>query len=280
MPEAKRGQDYPKNMSGYARQLAVSDPFREVAIRDAIAALALPEGSRGLDVGCGIGPNTIRLAEAIGPAGHVTGVDTSSEFLVYGRDAAERAGLSGRTRFEEGDANRLPFDNDTFDWAWSSDCVGYAPSLRTQAIREMARVVRPGGTVAILIYSSQLLLPGYPVLEAHLNATSAGIAPFTRGTRPESHYLRATAWLREAGLTDLAAETFAQTFQAPLRHEVRDALISLIDMRWPGALAELPPEDRSLYERLTTPGSPDFILDHPDYCGFFTYTMFRGKVTT
>ncbi len=279
MPEAKRGQDDPKRMSEYARQLAVSDPFRELAIRDAIAALAMPQGSGGLDVGCGIGSNTLRLAEAVGPASHVTGVDTSSEFLVYARDAAERAGLAARTRFEEGDANRLPFENDTFDWAWSSDCVGYAPSLRTGAIREMARVVRPGGTVAILIYSSQLLLPGYPVLEAHLNATSAGIAPFNKGARPESHYLRALGWLREAGLAELAAETFPQTFQAPLRQEVRDALILLIDMRWPGALAELPPEERSLYERLTTPESPDFILDHPDYYGFFTYTMFRGKVT-
>jgi demethylmenaquinone methyltransferase/2-methoxy-6-polyprenyl-1,4-benzoquinol methylase len=144
----------------------------------------------------------------------------------------------------------------------------------------MARVVSPTGTVAILIYSSQLLLPGYPVLEAHLNATSAGIAPFTKGARPETHYLRALGWLREAGLADIGAETFPQTFQAPLQQEVRDALISLIDMRWPGALAELPPEERSLYERLTSLRSPDFILDHPDYYGFFTYTMFRGRVTS
>jgi demethylmenaquinone methyltransferase/2-methoxy-6-polyprenyl-1,4-benzoquinol methylase len=50
-------------------------------------------------------------------------------------------------------------------------------------------------------------------------------------------------------------------------------------MRWPGAESELSPEDRAAYERLCLPDSPEFILDHPDYYAFFTYTMFSGRVT-
>ena len=49
-------------------------------------------------------------------------------------------------------------------------------------------------------------------------------------------------------------------------------------MRWPGVEAELTPEDWSEYQRLCLPESPDFIVDHPDYYAFFTYTMFHGKV--
>lgn len=278
MPEAKWDDYELAGMSDYARKLAVSDPFRELAIGQAIAALRLPAGSRGLDVGCGIGLNTVRLAEATGPSGHVTGLDVSSELLRYARQLAERTSLSPRTQFVNGDANRLPFDERSFDWAWSSDCVAYNPDLRMEAIREMARVVRRSGVVAIVIYSSQLLLPGYPELEARLNATSAGIAPFKKGVKPELHYLRALGWLRAAGLTDVRADTFAQTFQAPLSKPVREALICLFGMRWPGVRSGLDASDWELFEFLSEPQSKGFILDSPDYYGFFTYSVFRGTV--
>ncbi|MEJ2303365.1 MAG: hypothetical protein P8Y14_17710 [Anaerolineales bacterium] len=84
-----------------------------------------------------------------------------------------------------------------FDWAWSVDCVGYAPIEPLPLVKELARVVKPGGRVAILAWSSEKLLPGYPVLEAHLNATSSGIAPFVRGKKPELHFTRALGWLRD-----------------------------------------------------------------------------------
>lgn len=60
--------------------------------------------------------------------------------------------------------------------------------------------------------------------------------------------------------------------------DVRSALIALFQMRWPGVQSELRPEDWAEYQRLCLPESPDFILDHPDYYAFFTYSMFHGKV--
>ena len=99
---------------------------------------------------------------------------------------------------------KLPFENGTLDWAWSSSCVGYSASLEPlSAVKELARVVKPGGSVAIFAWSSEKLLPGYPLLETRLNATSSGIAPFVKGKRPELHFLRALGWFRNADLEEL-----------------------------------------------------------------------------
>jgi ubiquinone/menaquinone biosynthesis C-methylase UbiE len=263
----------------YFVQMAyVSNPLREPILRSAIQALQFPPGSRGLDAGCGIGLQTLLLAERVGPAGHITGLDLSPELLVYAKDIVKKAGLSERIFFRQGDINTLPFDDNTFDWAWSVDCVGYAPIEPLPMVKELARVVKPGGSVAILAWSFEKLLPGYPLLEARLRATSAGIAPFVKGKKPESHFLRALGWFRGAGLEECTAHTFAGDAHAPLTDDLRSALTALFQMRWPGVEAELGQEDWKEYQRLCLPESPDFILNHTDYYAFFTYSMFHGKV--
>ncbi len=262
----------------YIQRLMVFNTLREPTLRSAIQALQLPSGSRGLDAGCGIGLPALLLAEAVGPPGHVTGLDLSPEFLVYAKEIVEKAGLSEQISFQEGDVNKLPFDNDTFDWVLSVDCVGYAPLESLPLVKELARVVKPGGSVAIIAWSSEKLLPGYPLLEAHLNATFSGIAPFTEGKSPELHLLRALGWFRDAGLEEPTVRTFAGDAYAPLTDDLRSALIALFQMRWPGVESELTQEDWAEYRRLCLPESPDFILSHPDYYAFFTYSMFHGKV--
>jgi SAM-dependent methyltransferase len=216
------------------------------------------------------------LAEAVGPTGHVTGLDLFSEILTYAKSMVEKAALSDRIAFKEGNVADLPFDDDTFDWAWSMDCVGYLPLEPVPLLSELTRVVKPGGRVAILAWSFEKLLPGYPVLEARLNATSAGIAPFVMGKKPEVHFLRALGWFREAGLEEPIARTFVGDAHAPLTDDLRGALEALFQMRWPGVQEELAEEDWREYQRLCLPESPDFILNQPDYYAFFTYTMFSG----
>ena len=174
--------------------------------------------------------------------------------------------------------NRLPFDDDSFDWAWSVDCVGYMPFEPLPLIKELARVVKPGGRIAILAWSSERLLPGYPLLEAKLSATSAGLAPFSQDMPPESHFSRALGWFREAGLEDTSVRTFTGEAHAPLRDDLRIALRTLIQMRWSGAEPELSEEARALFRRLCLPESPEFIVNSPDYYAFFTYSMFHGTV--
>jgi demethylmenaquinone methyltransferase/2-methoxy-6-polyprenyl-1,4-benzoquinol methylase len=263
--------------SDYAEKLRLSDFLREPVIRSAIEALQLPPDSRGLDAGCGIGSHTLLLAEAVGAGGHVTGLDLSSDLLAHARRRADESQFGGRVDFRRGDVNSLPFEDAALDWAWSVDCF-YGLPRPIAALRELARVVRPGGVIAILGWSSQQLLPGYPLLEARLNATSQGIAPFAEGKKPESHFLRALGWLRDAGLKQTEARTFVGDVRAPLSEDVRDALLSLFEMRWGQPREELSAEDLALFQRLCTPGSSDFILDSPDYYAFFTYSMFWGRV--
>ena len=266
------------NADTYIRQLSESHPLRESILREAIGTLKLPSGSCGLDAGCGIGLQCLLLAEAVGPAGHVTGIDISSEFLHRGREIVKEAGLAERICFQEGDVANLPFDNDIFDWAWSADCVGYGPWEALPLLKELARAVKPGGIVAILAWSSESLLPGCPRLEARLRGTSAGIAPFVHGKMPKTHFLRALSWFRELGFKEPRAKVFSKSYHAPLREEIRNALVSLFDMRWPHAELELASGDQKEFRRLCLPDSPDFILNLPDYYMHFSYTAFWGEV--
>jgi demethylmenaquinone methyltransferase/2-methoxy-6-polyprenyl-1,4-benzoquinol methylase len=266
--------------NAYIQKMVVSNPLVEPTVWAAIQALKLPAGSRGLDAGCGIGLQARLLAEAVGSNGHVTGLDISPEFLRYAEKVVQTSGLSAPISFQEGDVSQLPFDDDTFDWVWSASCVGYSAAIEPRsAVQELARVVKPGGSVAIFAWSSERLLPGYPLLEARLNATTSGMAPFIKGKEPELHFLRALGWFRDAGLEEPTARTFAGDAYAPLSDALRCALIALFEMRWPGVEAELTPQDWAEYRRLCLPESPQFILNHPDYYAFFTCSMFDGKVS-
>ena len=267
-----------KNLNNYATKLYLSDFLREPLVRTIVNTLNLPQGSSGVDIGCGIGSNTLILAEAVGKSGSVVGIDLSKDFINYAKKRVEQSEVSSQIGFRKGDMNALSFNNNSFDWAWSMDCVGYAPGDAVDLLKEISRVLKPGGTVFILAWSSQQLLPGHPHLEAHLNATSAGIAPFANNQPPESHFLKALSWFEAAGLKEYAATTFVESVQSPLTNEQRKALISLFEMRWGTQNPELSENDWKKFQRLCHPDSPDFILNCFDYYGFFTYTMFQGKV--
>ena len=144
------------------QRLLEANSLREPVLRTAIQALQLPLGSHGLDVGCGIGLQTWLLADAVGADGHITGMDIAPELLVFGENLVRNAGLSKQITFREGDRSRLPFAKNTFGWAWSADCVGYPAGELCPLLAELMRVVKPGGSVAILAWSSQQILPGYP----------------------------------------------------------------------------------------------------------------------
>ncbi len=259
--------------------LEQANPLRESTLRSAIAALKLAPGSKGLDVGCGIGLQTLLLAEATSPDGDVTGLDISAGLLAYAQNRIKSLAYADRVAFRGGNMRNLPFRNDTFDWVWSVDCVGYPASDLLPVLKEITRVVRPGGTIAILAWTSQRMLPGHAMLEARLNATCSAYAPFLEGQRPESHFLRALRWFSEAGITEAAARTLVGEVQAPLSSECRTAVASLFEMLWGEEQPTASESDRLEYRRLCRAESPNFILNLPEYCAFFTYTMFSGRVS-
>lgn len=263
---------------GIVQNLLKANPLREPLLRAIIESLGLPPGSQGLDAGCGIGLQALLLAQAVGAEGHITGLDILTELLTYGEDLIVKAGLGDRITFRTGDVSCLPFEADTFDWAWSADCIGYPAGELAPLLRELVRVVKPEGDLILLGWSSQQLLPGYPLLEARLNATCSGYIPFLKDKRPEGHFMRTLGAFERAGLERAIAQTFVAEFRSPLDNDRRTALLSLFEMLWGAPGSEASAGDRAEYERLCTPGSADCVLNIPDYYGFFTYTMFRGRV--
>ncbi|TEB06023.1 Demethylmenaquinone methyltransferase [Pelotomaculum schinkii] len=266
------------NAEKYLKRLELSNILRESVIRAIVDTLQIPPESKGLDAGCGTGFYTLMLAEAAGVRGHVTGLDIEEKFLAKGRSLASKTGLTERVSFIRGDIRKLPFNENLFDWAFSMDLVGYLKIDPVLLLKELARTVKPGGIIYILNWSSQMLLPGYPVLEARLNATSLGIAPFDEKMKPELHSMRALEWFKQAGLSETRAQTFVSDINPPLSQEMRKALVDLFEMRWGEDNPELLEEDQLEYQRLCRDNSPDLILNMPGYYGFFTYSLFWGRV--
>jgi SAM-dependent methyltransferase len=113
------------------------------------AAFLLPElapGMRLLDVGCGPGSITRGLAERVAP-GEVVGLDPSGEILEVARQEAAARGLAN-LRYQAGSVYALPFPDGAFDVAYAHQVFQHLRE-REAALREMLRVVRPGGLVAV-----------------------------------------------------------------------------------------------------------------------------------
>lgn len=252
--------------------------LRQAVLCAAVEALHLPPGSHGLDIGCGTGEATLMVTEAIRPGGRVTGLDLSHPVLDCASRKADRSFSAGCLDFVQGDKQMLPFAPYSFDWAWSIDCVGYPSADLLPLLLEIRRVVRPGGVIALLAWSSQQLLPGYTLLEARLNAACSAYAPYLEGQPPSAHFQRALHWFHQAGLTGAACSTFVGQVQAPIQPKIRDGMALMFEMLWGDAIDQAPAADIEAYYRLCLPTSPDFIVDLPEYCAFFTYTMFTGRV--
>ena len=120
-----------------------------VAYRDAYLTLIdLPRTAAILDLGCGTGVVTRALAARDGFAGTVTGVDQSPHFIAAAERLAIGDGVADRVEFAVADAHELPFPDASFDAAVAHTLVSHVRDPLT-VLAEAARVVRPGGSVAI-----------------------------------------------------------------------------------------------------------------------------------
>ncbi len=108
--------------------------------------LAQPKGLRWLDVGCGTGALTELLVTRCMPA-EVQGLDPSASQIAYARTRP----AASLAQFRQGDAQALPFADDSFDVAVMALVIAFVPDP-TKAVAEMARVVRPGGWLATYMW--------------------------------------------------------------------------------------------------------------------------------
>ncbi len=267
----------------YIKSLENANKITENAIRSAIGALGLFNGCNVLDVPCGIGNHALWMAQDT-PNSNIIGVDFLEEHIDYARRLKIQMVNPVSVVFEKGDINNLNFKDDLLDFIWCCDglwpgpvesgCVAETPF---DILESLKRIVKPGGTIALLFWSSQKLLPGYPLIEAALNACPSSLLPMTENQPPELHFMRAPSWLAKAGFVNIRSRTFCADICGPLDNEYKEALHKIFDMLWRAAEREAAPRVRAVYKLLIDPQSDEYILANPDYAGFITYTMFTGK---
>jgi arsenite methyltransferase len=111
------------------------------------AVAAMKPGETVLDLGSGAGFDCFLAARRVGPSGLVIGVDMTDAMLEKARANAEKAGLAN-VEFRKGDIEALPVEDDSVDIAISNCVLNLVPD-KDRAFREIHRVLRPGGRLAV-----------------------------------------------------------------------------------------------------------------------------------
>jgi len=168
--------------------------------------LALPRALRCIDIGCGNGAFTELFIERCAPT-EIHGIDPSPAQLDFARS---RPGAR-LAQFRQGDAMALPFADNSFDVATMALVIFFVPEPE-KGVAEMARVVRPGGTVAAYAWEMPAGFPLEPIFEELRAVGKKNLGP----PHPEAshaHVLRALwagAGIQQVDLRQIAVErTFA-----------------------------------------------------------------------
>jgi SAM-dependent methyltransferase len=156
-----------------------------------------------LDVGCGTGSLTFAAAEIKGVT-KIVGVDASTGFIEYARSRNADA----RVSFEIGNAQNLPFPDDTFDRCLSCLVISFIPDA-SKAVKEMRRVTRPGGVVATCMWDNGGGMEGFQAIWDAAIALDPAAEKFREkhlpfGSRDELSSLWIGGGLRDIELRELA----------------------------------------------------------------------------
>jgi demethylmenaquinone methyltransferase/2-methoxy-6-polyprenyl-1,4-benzoquinol methylase len=177
-------------------------------------ARALGSPRQVLDLATGTADLALAVAR-LHPEASVVGVDPSTNMLALGRRKIEREGLGARVALQHGGAEVLPFPPDRFDATCIAFGIRNVPD-RHAALREMVRVTRPGGTVAILELSEPRVGLLAVLARWHVHHVVPLIGGLVSGRRAYRYLQTSIAafppsqvfatHMREAGLTDVRVE--------------------------------------------------------------------------
>ncbi|MGV9250056.1 methyltransferase domain-containing protein [Streptomyces sp. NPDC003697] len=212
MPEPRETAVY---THGHHESVLRSHMWRTAANSAAYLLGSLRPHMRVLDVGCGPGTITADLAELV-PDGHVTGVDRAPAILERAGATAAGRGLSN-VGFAVADVHALPYPDDHF-------CVVHAHQVLQHvgdpvaALREMRRVTRPGGYVAVrdADYGAMTWYPEVPGMDDWLELYER-VARANGGEPDAGRRLR--SWAARAGFTDVTATSSTWTFATAAERE-------------------------------------------------------------
>jgi SAM-dependent methyltransferase len=186
-------------------------PTYRAMFRTLIDVIAPRPGETILEIGCGAGSLVRLLAQRLGTANPITAADVNPFLLHEAKQLAEAEGLAGAIRFTEGNAEALPFDDETFDCVYSVTVFEECDVDR--AIAEATRVVRPGGRVGLVVRALDmpqwwnLTLP--EAILRKVEAPPHSVSP--AGVADRSLYRR----MRDAGFVDLVCFPTLVTLDRP-----------------------------------------------------------------
>lgn len=156
-------------------------------------------GARVLDVACGTGVIVRLVAPRVGPAGEVVGLDLNPGMLaVAAATASSEPATGARIRWQEASATKMPLPDNAFDIVYCQLGLQFFPD-RPAALREMFRVLVPGGRLGLMVWRGIEHSPGFGALAEALarrvSAEAAGImhAPFGLADADELRRLIAAA---------------------------------------------------------------------------------------
>ena len=192
-----------------------ANTFWERYGRRTIELLDLTAGERVLDVCCGSGASALPAAQAVGPTGFVVGVDLAENLLELARTKAGKQGLTN-VQFESGDMTALRFADDSFDAVVCVFGIFFVPEMDA-ALRELTRVLRPSGVIAITTWGPRLF---EPVNRAFWNSIQKIRPELYKGFNPWDRICNKDALCRllvEAGLTriEVSSEPGSQPVDKP-----------------------------------------------------------------
>ena len=172
-----------------------------------IEAVGIREGARVLDVACGTGAVTRLVADRVGEGGSVVGLDLNESMLAVARRQRDDV------EWRRGDAGELPFPDDAFDVVTCQAGLMFFPDPE-DALREMARVVKPDGAIGVQVWDRRVDQPAYDpfneVVERHAGPDAVSLVNvyFVHGDRAKLE-----AMFRSAGLVVDELRTHSTTMR-------------------------------------------------------------------
>jgi ubiquinone/menaquinone biosynthesis C-methylase UbiE len=232
-----------------------------------LVQVELLPGDRVLDLGCGSGTHFAWIAAIIGPEGTIVGVDPDQTNLDLAASRIADAPYHGQVELIRGPLHPLPCPDASFDAVWCAGSLQYEPDP-VGALREMVRVVRPGGKVAAQDVEMHTMMLG-PMPDDLLIAlkgtlphgqTSEGFVDWFTG-----HKLR--GYLHAAGLREVRGYLRTREYVHPLTDDERgflDVAIPYLCAASPG-IHTLSDEQRDQLRRLSSLDAPDSMFRRPDF---------------
>jgi SAM-dependent methyltransferase len=143
------GRSWAKDLEYPAELANVPDSAVEsfAGVANPFSLGSIEPGERVLDIGSGAGTDSLVAAQMVGPAGSVIGIDMTPQMLNKARAAAAEMGMENVTFFEA-DAERLPFDDGSFDVVISNGVIDLVPDKHA-VFSEIFRVLVPGGRIQV-----------------------------------------------------------------------------------------------------------------------------------